>query len=64
MSAEERLNILRAAVPNSWIALSNDESKLVAAGGSYAEAVAGAEKCGEQDPVLIKVPKEWLPLVL
>jgi hypothetical protein len=64
MSTEERLDILRAAAPNSWLAFSSDEARLVASGVSYAEAIKGAENSGENDPVLVKVPEEWSPLVL
>jgi hypothetical protein len=64
MKPEERLAMLRESPPNSWIALSEDESRLVARGESYAEAVANAEKNGEFDPILIKTPEQWLPMVL
>ena len=39
MSADERVKILSEAKPNSWIAFSSDESKLVASGATYSEAV-------------------------
>jgi hypothetical protein len=64
MATEERVRLLREAPPNSWIALSSDESKCVAHGSTYAEAVAKAEQEGESDPVLIKTPENWLPMVL
>ena len=63
MSAEERVRILREAKPNSWLALSSDESKVVGRGDSYAEAVEQADKHGEADPVLIKIPDSWEPRV-
>jgi hypothetical protein len=63
MEEAERIRILREAPPNSWIALSEDESRLVGRGSTYAEAVASAGKEGEEDPILIKTPYEWLPLV-
>jgi hypothetical protein len=63
MSAEERVRILSEAKPNSWVAFSSDESRLVASGATYSEAVAEAEKCGEDDPVLIKIPENWGPRV-
>lgn len=64
MSSHERVQILKAAEPNSWIAFSHDETSVVATAGSYLEAVNGAEERGETDPVLVHVPDEWLPLVL
>jgi D-serine dehydratase len=59
MSAEERVRILGEAEPNSWLALSSDESKVVGRGATYSDAVADAEKNGEEDPVLILIPDSW-----
>jgi hypothetical protein len=64
MSAEERVRILSEAKPNSWLAFSSDESKIVGRGDSYTEAVEEAEKNGETDPLLIKIPDSWGPKVL
>jgi len=61
MSAAERVKILNEAKPNSWIAFSSDESKLVGCGVTFAEAVEDAERNGETDPVLIKIPDSWEP---
>jgi len=63
MSADERVRILSDAKPNSWLALSSDESKVVGHGDSYEEAVQDAEKHGENDPLLIKIPDNWEPRV-
>ena len=57
-----RLEVLRSAPLNSWIALSEDESKIVAVGTSYDEVVTKSENAGVSDPVLIKTPKSWLPI--
>jgi len=64
MSPEERTQILLEARPNSWIALSEDESKVVGRGGTYTEAVEEALSNGEEDPLLIRTPEEWNDLVL
>ena len=64
MAKEERLKILRESPPNSWLAFSEDESRLVSRGATYAEAVAQAEAEGENDPVLVKTPDDWAPMVL
>jgi len=61
MSADERVKILSEAKPNTWVAFSSDESKLVACGETYSEAVEAAEKNGEADPLLIKIPDNWEP---
>ena len=63
MSPEERVRILREAKPNIWIALSADESGLVAYGNTYAEVVANAKAKGETDPVILKTPDDWSPKV-
>lgn len=58
-----RLRLLREAKPESWIALSDDETAVVGKGDTYAAAVADAERNGAQEPVLIRVPKAWIPRV-
>ena len=63
MSAKERVRILSEAKPNSWLAFSSDESKIVGRGDSYMEAVEEAEKNGEANPLLIKIPDNWEPRV-
>jgi hypothetical protein len=64
MSQEERVEILKSAPPNSWIALSQDESRVVGMGATYGEASERAKDSGESDPLLIKTPEQWLDLVL
>ncbi len=57
-----RFEALKSAPLDSWIALSEDESEIIAVGSSYAEAVDKSERAGVSDPVLVKTPKEWLPI--
>ncbi len=57
-----RLEALRSAPSDSWVALSEDESTVVAVGSTYAEAVLKSEKAGVSDPVLVKTPKVWMPI--
>lgn len=59
MRSEERIRILREAKPDSWIAFSSDESKVVAYGDTYSEAVRAAAEKGEVEPVLLKTPEDW-----
>jgi len=59
---DHRLEALKAAPLDTWIALSEDESKIVATGASYEEAARNSELAGISDPVLIKTPKVWKPL--
>ncbi len=59
---DSRFEALQAAPLDKWIALSDDESRIVAIGSTYDEAVANSEKAGVPDPVIIKTPKAWAPL--
>jgi hypothetical protein len=63
VNTEERVKILRAAKPDSWIAFSSDESKVVAYGDSYDAVIDQAEKAGETEPVVLKTPESWSPRV-
>ena len=63
MIDEERVRILSEAKPNSWVALSSDESRVVGRGDSYEQAIEDAQKHGEDDPLLIKIPDNWEPRV-
>jgi hypothetical protein len=60
----ERLRILRSAQPNSWIAFSADEERVVAYGASFEEAAKLAEQSGEKDPILTLIPSTWAPTLL
>ena len=64
MSPQERVEILRHAAPDSWIALSEDESRVVGTGATYGEAVDAAVRAGFDEPLLIKIPPTWGPMVL
>lgn len=59
---DPRLEALRAAPLNSWVALSEDESKIVAVGSTFAEVVSHSENAGILDPVIVKTPSAWIPL--
>jgi uncharacterized protein DUF5678 len=63
MSAEERVKILRDAKPNSWVAFSEDESKVIAFGDTYSQVVQAAENLGEIQPLVVKIPENWDPKV-
>ena len=64
MNPEDRLQALLSAPLNRWVALSEDETHVVAEGASFEEAVAKAEKRGVSDPVLVKTPEAWTLQVL
>jgi hypothetical protein len=59
--ASQRLELLRSAPMNSWIALSADESRIVAIGSTFMEADEAAKRTGEQGYFLTKTPDSWLP---
>jgi hypothetical protein len=59
---DQRLEVLRSAPPDKWIALSEDETKIVAVGSTYTEVVENSELAGVSDPILLKVPKVWTPI--
>ena len=59
---DRRLELLRSAPLDSWIALSEDETVIVASGATYEEVVLNSEKAGVADPLVIKTPKVWLPI--
>ena len=58
--AGNRLELLRSAPMNCWIALSKDESKIVAIGKTFVEAAAMAKQSGEKDYFLTRTPDAWL----
>ena len=55
----QRIEALRAAPPDTWIALSEDETRVVAVGATYEEVVQKSQEVGIEEPVLIKTPKNW-----
>jgi hypothetical protein len=61
MTAEERVRILREAKPNSWVAFSGDESRVLAYNETYSDAVRAALEFGESEPVMVKVPDNQPP---
>jgi hypothetical protein len=56
-----RLEALRSAPLNSWIVLSEDESRVVASGATFEEVVKKSEEAGIADPIVMRTPPEWLP---
>jgi hypothetical protein len=56
-------NLLENAPRDCWLALSNDETSVVGRGENLQEAVEAAKENGEDDPILILAPKEWIQVV-
>jgi hypothetical protein len=57
-----RLKALKLAPFNSWIALSDDESFIIAVGNTYAEVSKKLEESGHPDSIVLKTPSSWAPL--
>lgn len=55
--------ILLESPKNCWLALADDESRVVATGVTPDEAEAKAKKEGIDDPLLIWSPEDWAPRV-
>jgi uncharacterized protein DUF5678 len=64
MKPEARIEVLKNAPANGWVAFSENEEELVAYGTTYDEVVRKAEESGVSEPVVVKVPPAWNDLVL
>ncbi len=58
-----RVELLVGAARNTWLALSEDETKIVGRGATLEEALADARKNGVEDPIVIWSPKKWVQSV-
>lgn len=61
-ATKTRLDALRSAPLDSWVALSEDETKIIAVGKTYEEAARKSEKAGVEDPLILRTPPSWSPL--
>lgn len=61
---DPRFELLKSAPLDSWVAFSENETRIVAVGTSYTEVVEKSQSAEVSDPVLVKTPKEWLPISL
>ncbi len=59
-----RSEALRGAPLDSWIALSEDETRVIATGATYEEVSKQLDEAGDKDSVILKTPKSWLPLAV
>ena len=60
--SKARLEVLRSASLNMWIALSDDGSRIVAVGETYREVSERSDLAGITDPLILKTPGEWIPI--
>lgn len=63
-ASESRLAALAKAPLNRWVALSADETRIVADADSFEEVAAAAVRNGELDPLILLVPGNWTPRTL
>jgi hypothetical protein len=59
-----RLELLRSAPLDSWIAVSQDESRVLATGKTFVEADTAAQQTGKEGYFLIKTPDAWISRTL
>ncbi len=59
-----RGELLRSAPLDAWVALSKDETRITASGATYEEVSKLLDDAGDQDSVILKTPKAWLPFTL
>lgn len=59
---EKRLELLRSAPLNKWIALSEDESRIIAVGDTFDEVSEQSDLAGISDPIILKTPEQWAAL--
>jgi hypothetical protein len=55
-----RSEALRGAPLDSWVALTEDETRVIATGATYEEVSKRLDEVGVEDSVIIKTPKSWL----
>jgi hypothetical protein len=56
MEAIDMTEVFRDAPQGEWLALSNDETRVVAHAASFHDALERAHDLGEADPVMTKAP--------
>ncbi len=62
--APTTLDIRQTAPLNSWIAISNDETRIVAIGPSFKELKEKLAQVADKDYFISKTPPVWAPFAL
>jgi hypothetical protein len=57
-----RLATLQSAPLDKWIAISEDESRIIAVGETYSEVSDLSDAAGEDDPIILRTPPAWEPI--
>jgi len=58
--SSRRVELLRSAPKNSWLAISSDETRIVAVGETFSEVDSAAQKAGEHDYFITRSPDAWV----
>jgi hypothetical protein len=58
-TTDARLEALTGARRNAWLALDEEETKIVGSGPTLKEAIAQAQANGVNDPVVVWSPPVW-----
>lgn len=61
---DARTAALNSAPLDAWIALSDDETKIVARGTTYQEVAAELDRIGDESAVVVKTPPSWALLAV
>ncbi len=59
-----RSETLRTAPLDSWVALTEDETRITATGATYEEVAKRLDDAGDKDSIILKTPKSWLPFAV
>lgn len=59
-----RSEALRGAPLDSWVALAEDETRIVATGATYEEVSRRLEEANDKDSIILKTPKSWLSFAI
>ncbi|HLZ90776.1 MAG TPA: hypothetical protein VKQ28_03605 [Candidatus Acidoferrum sp.] len=59
-----RSEVLRGAPLDSWVALAEDETRIIATGATYEDVAKQLDDAGDKDSVILKTPKLWLPFAV
>lgn len=60
----QRSEALRTAPLDSWVALTEDETRITATGATYEEVSKRLDDAGDKDSIILKIPSSWLPFAI
>jgi len=55
----QRSDALRGAPLDSWVALTEDETRISAIGATYEEVAKRLNEAGDDTSIILKTPKSW-----